>query len=87
LDELGELAHAYAVTIHRSQGGEYRPWSSRWPPARGWCCSATSATPRSQGLQAGRPGRFPPRAGRSRAHPRRRPPPHRAHPLPEPRRV
>ena len=23
LDELDELAHAYAVTIHRSQGGEY----------------------------------------------------------------
>jgi len=24
-DELDELAHAYAVTIHRSQGSEYRP--------------------------------------------------------------
>jgi exodeoxyribonuclease V alpha subunit len=28
-DELDELAHAYAMTIHRSQGSEYPAWSSR----------------------------------------------------------
>jgi hypothetical protein len=33
-DELDELAHAYAMTIHRSQGSEY--------PA-GRCCVARSA--------------------------------------------
>ena len=26
-DELDRLTHAYAVSIHRSQGGEYRVWS------------------------------------------------------------
>jgi exodeoxyribonuclease V alpha subunit len=26
---LDELAHAYAVTIHRSQAASTRPWSSR----------------------------------------------------------
>jgi UvrD-like helicase C-terminal domain len=35
-------AHAYAVTIHRSQGGEYPAVVIRLPPARGRCCSATS---------------------------------------------
>jgi exodeoxyribonuclease V alpha subunit len=28
-DELDELQHAYAITVHRSQGSEYRPWSCR----------------------------------------------------------
>jgi len=27
-DELDELQHAYAITVHRSQGSEYPPWSS-----------------------------------------------------------
>jgi len=27
--ELDELVLAYATTIHKSQGSEYRPWSSR----------------------------------------------------------
>jgi exodeoxyribonuclease V alpha subunit len=32
---LGELAHACAVTIHRSQAANTPPWSSRSPPHPG----------------------------------------------------
>ena len=33
--ELDELAHAYAVTIHRSQAANTPRWSSRSPPHPG----------------------------------------------------
>jgi len=35
-DELDELAHAYAVTIHRSQGSEYPAVVVTEPPRRCW---------------------------------------------------
>ena len=50
-DELDELQHAYAITVHRSQGSEYPavvvPLTMSVP-----CCSATFSTPRSPGPSA-----------------------------------
>jgi hypothetical protein len=36
---------AYATTIHKSQGSEYRPWSSRCRPSTTRCCNGTWFTP------------------------------------------
>jgi len=56
-DELDELAHAYAATIHRSQGSEYPAvviplTTGSWMMLRD-----------HPGQEAGRPRRVPPRAG------------------------
>ena len=43
-----ELALAYAVTIHKSQGSEFKAVVMLWPRAPiGSCCSGTCCTPAS----------------------------------------
>ena len=68
-DELDELAHAYAVTIHRSQGSEY---PAVVIPADDGVVDDAAAQPAvhrgDAGQEAGRAGRLTPRAGRRRAH-------------------
>ena len=81
-DELDELQHAYAITVHRSQGSEYPavvvPLTMSAYPA--------AAQP---ALHGGHPGQTPGRAGRQPQSPghrgphrRHRPPAHRPHPPP-----
>ena len=82
-DELDELAHAYAMTIHRSQGSEY---PRRGHPADHQRLDDAATQPalhrHHPRQEARRPRRLPPRPGRRRPHRRRRPPPHRPHPPP-----
>jgi hypothetical protein len=82
-DKLDELTHAYAATIHRSQGSEYPAvviplTTGSWMMLRRHLLYNRD----HPGQEAGRPGRLPPRAGRCRADPRRWPPQHRPHPPP-----
>jgi UvrD-like helicase C-terminal domain len=86
--ELDELAHAYAVTIHRSQGSEY-PAVVIPLTASSWMNAAAQPAlhRRHPRQEAHHPRRIPPRPGPGGPHPRSRPPPHRAHPPAPPRRV
>ena len=83
--ELDELAHAYAVTIHRPQGSEYPAMvipltTASWPMLqRNLLCTGTTRARKLLILAGPRPG-----TRASRPHPRRGPPPHRAHPPPQP---
>ena len=84
-DELDELAHAYAVTIHRSQGSEYPAvviplTTSSWMMLQ----RQPALHRRHPGQETSRAGRIPPRPGRRRPHQGHRPPPHRPRPPPAP---
>ena len=79
--ELDELAHAYAITIHRSQGSEYP--AVVIPLTTSVLDDAATQPPlhrRHPGQATHHPRRIPPRTRPSRPHPRSRPPPHRAYP-------
>ena len=39
--ELDEVSLAYAVSIHKSQGRNSQPWSSRWPCSITCFCKGT----------------------------------------------
>ena len=82
-DELDELAHAYAVTIHRSQGSEY-PAVVIPLTTSSWMMLQRNLlyTGVTRAKETGSPGRIPPRPGRRRPHQGRRPPPHRPRPPP-----
>ena len=68
-DELDELAHAYAVTIHRSQGSEYPAVVIPLDDGVVDDAAAQPAVHRGDaGQEAGRAGRLTPRAGRRRPH-------------------
>jgi hypothetical protein len=83
LDELDELAHAYAVTIHRSQGSELPRRRHLADDQRLDDAPAQPALHRHHPREeTRRPGRLPPRPRRRRPHRRRRPPPHRPRPPP-----
>ena len=82
-DELDELQHAYAITVHRSQGSEY--------PAVVVPLTMSAYTLLQRNLlytaitrakTAGRAGRQPQSPGHRGAHRRHRAPPHRPHPPP-----
>ena len=86
-DELDELAHAYAVTIHRSQGSEYPAVVIPLTTSVVDDAAAQPALHRHHpGEETRRPGRLPPRPRRRRPHRGRRPPPHRPRPPPATRR-
>jgi ATP-dependent exoDNAse (exonuclease V) alpha subunit len=85
--ELDELAHAYAITIHRSQGSEY-PAVVIPLTISSWDDAATQPAlhrhhPRQK---THHPRRIPPRTRPGRPHPRSRPPPHRTYLSAPPRR-
>ena len=82
-DELDELAHAYAVTIHRSQGSEY-PAVVIPLTTSSWMMLQRNLlyTGVTRAKKLVRAGRLPPGPGRRRPHQGRRPPPHRPRPPP-----
>ena len=84
-DELDELAHAYAVTIHRSQGSEYPAvviplTTSSWMMLQRNLLYTAVTRAKKLVVLVG----IPPRPGHRRPHPGRRPPPHRPRPPPAP---
>ena len=80
-DELDELAHAYAITIHRSQGSEYPGGRHPADYQRLDDAAAQPALHRHHPREeTGRPGRIIPRDQRRRTDRQRRPPPHRPSP-------
>ncbi len=78
--ELDELAHAHAVTIHRSQGSEYPAvviplTTSSWMTLQRNLLYAGITGPRNPSSSPNPAARTP-----KPSAPRRRPPPHRTHP-------
>ena len=55
--EIDQLALAYAISVHKSQGSSTLPRSSHWPPTITWCFNGICFTPHWPGEIIGDPDR------------------------------
>jgi exodeoxyribonuclease V alpha subunit len=76
-EELDELTHAYAVSIHRAQGSEYPCVVVPLVTSAADAAAQPALHRRDQSQAPGGAGRQPACAGQGGPHPRRRAPPHR----------